>query len=65
MGDFSFDLKEESEDKERKGEFRNTGPMYWKNLSPRVFLPIPGTWKMRASAEDEDREKEGRDGADD
>ena len=45
-------------DKERKGfpEFRSTG--IEKDLSPRVFLPIPGTRKMRASA-DERRQREG------
>ena len=50
---FSFDLKEESEDEcltERGSEFQSTGPMYWKDLSPRVLLPILGTRKMRVSA---------------
>ena len=61
MGDFSFDLKEESEDEcltKRGREFRSTGPMYGKDLSPRVFLPMPGTRKMRTSA-DERRQREG------
>ena len=50
---FNFDLKEESEDEcltERGREFQSTGPMHWKDLSPRVLPPIPGTRKMWVSA---------------
>ena len=39
---FSFDVKEESEDEcltERGREFQITGPIYWKDLFPRVRLP--------------------------
>ena len=38
---FRFDLKEESEVAcltEKGKEFQMTGPMYWKDLSPRVLL---------------------------
>ena len=40
---FSFDLKEESEDEcltERGREFQSTGPVYWKDLTHSVLLPV-------------------------
>ena len=37
-------------DRERGREFQSTGPMYWKDLSPRVLLPNLGTRKTRVSA---------------
>ena len=62
MGDFSFDLKEESEDEcltKRGREFRSSGAQaQCIERIPRVFLPIPGKRKMRASA-DERRQREG------
>ncbi|WP_419652715.1 hypothetical protein, partial [Thiolapillus sp.] len=58
---FIFDLKEESDvacltEKER--EFQMTGPIYCKDLSPRVLLHTLGTRKIRVS-EAERREREG------
>ena len=52
---FSFDWKEAIEDNcltlTRRGrEFQITGPMYWKDLSPRVLLPILGTRNIRGWA---------------
>ena len=44
----SFDLKEENKDEwltERGREFQITGPVYWKNLSLMILLPI-----LRSSA---------------
>ena len=51
MGDFSFDLKEESEDEcltKRGREFLSTGPMYGKDLFPTVLLPNLGTCNIPA-----------------
>ena len=53
---FSSDLKEESEDKcitERGREFQITGPMYWKDLSPRnrkylsIVVVMFTSWTLR------------------
>ena len=58
---FSFDLKEESDMAcltEKEKEFQMTGPIYWKDLSPRVLLHTLGTRKIRVS-EAEWREREG------
>ena len=67
-GGFSFDLKEESEEKlgltERGREFQIKGPMYWKDpphpYPRRALLPILGTRKIKIfQAETEtDRETE-------
>ena len=58
---FSFDLKEESEEEcltEIGGEFQIMGLMYWKDLSPRVLLPILGIWNTWMSeAEQSERMK--------
>ena len=35
---------------ERGREFQVTGPMYWKDLSPRVLLPILGTRNIRGQS---------------
>ena len=47
---FNSDVKEDSEEEcltERGREFQITGPMFEKDLTPRVPLPILGTRKMR------------------
>ena len=43
---FSFDLKEDSEDKFLR---ERESPMYSKDLFPRVLLPILGTRNIRVS----------------
>ena len=58
---FSFDLKEEREEKcltERGRDFQITGPMSSKDLPPRVLMSILGTRNILVS-EAERREREG------
>ena len=58
---FLFDLKEESDVAcltEKGREFQMTGPMYRKDLSPKILLHTLGTLKIRVY-ETERREREG------
>ena len=58
---FQFWLKkEESEDEclmERGREFQIAGPMYWKDLSPNVLLPILGKRNIPVSKDEQRNEK--------
>ena len=69
MGDFSFDLKEESEDEcltKTGREFRSSGAQVLRRISPpRSFCPSQVHGRCEHRRMSEDREKEGRDGADD
>ncbi len=71
MGDFSFDLKEESEDEcltKRGREFRSSGAQAQciERISPPgSFCPSQVHGRCEHRRMSEDREKEGRDGADD
>ena len=57
------DLEDESEDEcltETGREFQITGPMYWKDLSPRVLLPVQGTRNIWVSETEQRDKKESR-----